>query len=158
MEAPYTSDRPGASGQGAQWVFGTNKFTDEDHARIQEVCNTMFCVDVRPLPVAKYRMVSIIPALLLRVAALLPPKAPKSWSRHYYASIPPDYRALELCVLYRLIGALFVKLLPGMYISCCITPLITLNTYKSKLRGSRLEARDKGTRSYDVSFSFAFLS
>lgn len=44
MEAPYTSDRPGASGQGAQWVFGTNKFTDEDHARIQEVC-TMFCVD-----------------------------------------------------------------------------------------------------------------
>lgn len=34
----YTSERPGATTQGAQWIFGTNKFTEEDHARIQEVC------------------------------------------------------------------------------------------------------------------------
>lgn len=29
----YTSERPGK----AQWIFGTSKFTDEDHKRIQEV-------------------------------------------------------------------------------------------------------------------------
>lgn len=37
MSQPYSAERPGASGQGAQWIFGTTKFTEEDHKRIQEV-------------------------------------------------------------------------------------------------------------------------
>ena len=43
--ASYNSERQG-SGQGGQWVFGTDKFTDEDNARIQKVsqgCNCPFC-------------------------------------------------------------------------------------------------------------------
>lgn len=34
--ASYNSERQG-SGQGGQWVFGTDKFTEEDNARIQKV-------------------------------------------------------------------------------------------------------------------------
>ncbi|CAM9594355.1 unnamed protein product [Ascophyllum nodosum] len=45
MEAPYTSERQGASGQGAQWIFGSSKFSDEDHARIQEALNTALSWD-----------------------------------------------------------------------------------------------------------------
>lgn len=37
MSHPYSAERPGSSGQGAQWIFGTTKFTEEDHKRIQEV-------------------------------------------------------------------------------------------------------------------------
>ncbi|CAM9816865.1 unnamed protein product, partial [Ectocarpus fasciculatus] len=41
----YNAERQGASGQGAQWIFGTDKFSDEDHARIQQALNTALSWD-----------------------------------------------------------------------------------------------------------------
>ncbi|CAB1106049.1 unnamed protein product [Ectocarpus sp. CCAP 1310/34] len=41
----YNAERQGTSGQGAQWIFGTDKFSDEDHARIQEALNTALSWD-----------------------------------------------------------------------------------------------------------------
>lgn len=35
--ASYNSERQGTCGQGGQWVFGADKFTKEDNARIQKV-------------------------------------------------------------------------------------------------------------------------
>lgn len=47
--ASYNSERHVASGQGGQWVFGTDRFTDEDNARIQEVCMCSWQIQFRVL-------------------------------------------------------------------------------------------------------------
>jgi len=42
--ASYNSERKGGSDQGPQWIFGADRFTDEDNRRIQEVgCARWFC-------------------------------------------------------------------------------------------------------------------